>query len=180
MFATPSCFAISRRLLRFALILLRGSARNYFQICDASQPRQDLLLNAVREIGVIWIGAEVFKRQNGDSVCYWMADKFAFPNDSSRMTAARAIKRRCQKRAGWIAPHPFSATSEESTCAAPGLARALASVPGLRPARERTSNGALDLSPDTSDKSWKDRDLFSDLTGAVAAARCPSSSLIVS
>src|SRR5206468_2717411 len=38
---------------RFALILLRGSARNDFQVCDARQPRQDLLLNPVAEIGVI-------------------------------------------------------------------------------------------------------------------------------
>ena len=67
MFATPSCFAISREISRFALILLRGSARNYFQIRDASQPRQDLLLDAISEIGVIWIGAEIFKRKNGDA-----------------------------------------------------------------------------------------------------------------
>ena len=49
MFATPSCFAISREIPGFALILLRGSARNDFQIRDASQPRQDLLLNAVQQ-----------------------------------------------------------------------------------------------------------------------------------
>ena len=63
MFATPSCFAISREIARFALIALRGSARNDFQIRDASQPRQDLLLDAVSKIGVIRIGAEVFKRK---------------------------------------------------------------------------------------------------------------------
>ena len=59
---------------RFALILLGRSARNYFQIRDASQPRQDLVLNAVREIGVIWIAAEIFKRQNRDAGCYRTAD----------------------------------------------------------------------------------------------------------
>ena len=47
---------------RFALILLRGSARNYFQVCDARQPRQDLLLNTVAEIGVIRIAAQILKR----------------------------------------------------------------------------------------------------------------------
>ena len=42
-------------IARFALIALRGSARNYFQVCDLSQPRQDLLLDPFGEIGVIWI-----------------------------------------------------------------------------------------------------------------------------
>ncbi len=59
---------------RFALVVLRGSARNYFQVCDASQPGQDLLLDAVREIGVIWIGTEIFKRQHCDSACYRLTD----------------------------------------------------------------------------------------------------------
>src|SRR6266496_3229086 len=52
---------------RFALILLRGSTRNDFQVCDASQPRQDLLLNAVAEIGVIWIAAQILKWQHGNT-----------------------------------------------------------------------------------------------------------------
>ena len=48
----------------FALILLRGTARNHFQIRNASQPRQDLLLNAGGEIGVIWIATQIFERQH--------------------------------------------------------------------------------------------------------------------
>src|SRR5439155_164827 len=57
----------------FALIALRGSVRNYFQICDLSQPRQDFLLNAVRKIGVIRIATEVFKGQHGDAFLGWWA-----------------------------------------------------------------------------------------------------------
>ena len=45
-----------------------------FKRCNASQPRQDLLLNALGKIGVIRIGAQIFKRQNGDPVCYWMTN----------------------------------------------------------------------------------------------------------
>ena len=54
-------------IARFALIALRGSARNDFQIRDASQPRQDLLLNAVGEIGVIWIAAQIFEWKDCDA-----------------------------------------------------------------------------------------------------------------
>ncbi len=35
------------------------------------------------------------------------------------------------------------------------------------------SNDAADLSPGTSGKSWKDRDLFYGLTRAVSAVQCP-------
>src|SRR5262245_61351540 len=52
------------------------------------------------------------------------------------------------------------------------LVRRDKSVPNLRPAREPTSNGAADVSPGTSSKSLKDRDLLWDLTGAVVAVRC--------
>ena len=51
---------------RFALILLRGSARNDFQIRDASQPRQDLLLDAFREISVSFVFTQIFEWQHGD------------------------------------------------------------------------------------------------------------------
>ena len=52
---------------RFALIALRGSARDYFQIRDLSQPRQDLLLDTLSEVGVVSVGAEIFKWQHGDA-----------------------------------------------------------------------------------------------------------------
>jgi hypothetical protein len=43
------------KVARFALIPLRRSARNYFQIRDLCQSREGFLLNTIREICVIWI-----------------------------------------------------------------------------------------------------------------------------
>ena len=105
--------------------------------------------------------------------------EFTVPNRHAQ-TCCEGDQQRDKHGRAWISSHPFAAMCEKSTWLRAGLARALANVPGLRPARERTSNGALDLSRGTSGRSSKDRDLFSDLTGAVVAARCPSSSLIVS
>src|SRR6266498_2552560 len=56
-------------------------------------------------------------------------------------------------------------------CAGPESARGATSVQDLRPVREPTSNDAWDLSRGISGKSSKGRDLLSDSTGAVAAAR---------
>src|SRR4030095_2533843 len=55
-------------ILRLALIALRGSARNYFQICDAGQSRQDLLLDTISQVGVIRIGTEVLKWKYRDAL----------------------------------------------------------------------------------------------------------------
>src|SRR6266536_780059 len=63
--------------------------------------------------------------------------------------------------------------AQQLRCAGLGLARALASAQDLRPTRERKGNGAAALSPDTSSRLWKGRDLLSDSTGAVTAARFP-------
>ena len=55
-------------IARCALITLRGSARNYFQIRDAGQSRQDLFLNAIGEVGVSGIETEVFERKHCDTL----------------------------------------------------------------------------------------------------------------
>src|SRR5439155_11541755 len=65
---------------------------------------------------------------------------------------------------------PISLLARKLPCAAPESVRALASVRDLRLARERTSSDALDLSPDTSDKLLRGRDLFSDLRSVDFAA----------
>ena len=57
-------------------------------------------------------------------------------------------------------------------CVGLGSAHALASVPNLRPGRERKNTGAVDLSRGICGKLLRGRDLFSDLTDAVAAAQC--------
>src|SRR5215470_4792774 len=54
------------KIARLALILLRGSARNHFQIRDFSQTRQDFLLDAISEISVLWIAAQILKGQDRD------------------------------------------------------------------------------------------------------------------
>src|SRR5437868_15034449 len=54
------------KIARFALILLRRSAGNHLQIRDFSQTRQHFLLDAVSEISVLWIAAQVLKRQDRD------------------------------------------------------------------------------------------------------------------
>src|SRR4029453_17850575 len=75
-------------IARLALILLRRSARNYFQICDLSQPRQDFRLDAIGKIRVIWIAAEIFERQNRDTLlrrqCRYIRLPRIKPNDQAR------------------------------------------------------------------------------------------------
>ena len=56
------------KIARFVLIALRGSARNHFQIRDASQPGQDLLLDTISEVSVIRIGTEVLKGKHSDAL----------------------------------------------------------------------------------------------------------------
>ena len=46
----------------------------------------------------------------------------------------------------------ISALGQQLRCAGLGLVRALATAQGLLPTQERKSNGAVDLSPDTSGK----------------------------
>ena len=52
------------------------------------QFRQDLILYAICEIGVIWIAVEVFKRKHRDSLCYRMPDKFNFQTIQPVATAS--------------------------------------------------------------------------------------------
>src|SRR5215813_3609515 len=97
-------------IVRFAVIALRGSARNYFQIRDASQARQDFILDALGEIGVVWIVTQVVKRKNGDSVCYHrMLDKFGFPNNPSS-SCCQSDQSCRQERTRWISADPFLPT----------------------------------------------------------------------
>src|SRR4030095_6532102 len=56
------------KIASFALIQLRGSARNYFQIRNASQSCQDLLVATICEVSVSRIGTEVLKREHSDAL----------------------------------------------------------------------------------------------------------------
>src|SRR5262249_5382773 len=53
-----------------ALIALRRSARDHFQIRDLSQPRQDLLLDTVCKISICFVFTQVFKRKHCDAF-FW-------------------------------------------------------------------------------------------------------------
>ncbi len=141
--------------------------------------RQDVVLHAIDERGVFFLLAQIFKRQNGDSVCYRMSNKFTFPNDPSR-SCRQSDEGRCKQRAGWIAPHPFSSTRLRFQCAALRSAHALANVPNLRPAREQKSTDALDLSRDTSGRLLRGRDRFLDLTTRGCRGSVSSSNWMVS
>src|SRR5262245_54948649 len=54
-------------IARLALIPLRRSTRDHFQIRDPSQPRQDFLLDALCKISVGFVLAQVCKRQYRDA-----------------------------------------------------------------------------------------------------------------
>src|SRR4029077_5110486 len=66
-------------IARFTLIALGGSARHHFQIGDAGQSRQDLLLDTISEVGVIWIRTEVLKWKHSNAL--WNYDRgFTVPD----------------------------------------------------------------------------------------------------
>src|SRR4030095_885261 len=48
----------------FALITLRRSARNHFQITDLGEARQDFFLDPIGKISVIRIAAQILKGQD--------------------------------------------------------------------------------------------------------------------
>ena len=54
------------QILRPASVALGRGARDHLQIADLGQPGQDFVLDAVGEKGVVLLGAEVFKWQDGD------------------------------------------------------------------------------------------------------------------
>ena len=55
-----------RQILRPAAIALGRGPRDHLQIADLGQPGQDFVLDTVGKIGVVLVGAKVFKRQDGD------------------------------------------------------------------------------------------------------------------
>ena len=54
------------QLLRLRPIRQRRRARDHLQVTDLRQPRDDLVLHAVGEIGVRLVFAQVFERQDRD------------------------------------------------------------------------------------------------------------------
>ena len=50
------------------LVKIRRSAADYFEVSDFRQIRQNLLLDAGREVGVLRLGAKIFEWENGDAL----------------------------------------------------------------------------------------------------------------
>jgi hypothetical protein len=56
------------QVFRFALILHCRRTRDDLQVADAGEFGQDLALNAVGEIGIVWVTAQIFERQDRDAL----------------------------------------------------------------------------------------------------------------
>ena len=53
-------------VVRFPLVLHHRRARNHFQIANLRQVGEHVVLNPVREKGILFVGAQVFKGQDRD------------------------------------------------------------------------------------------------------------------
>src|SRR4029453_4068079 len=102
------------KIVSFVLIQWRGSARNYFQICNASQSRQNLLVDTISEVSVSRIGTEVLKREHSDAFFGRSKKKLAFPKNPAQGRCQS--NRQCdQSSNSWFPSHPFAGVCEKST-----------------------------------------------------------------
>src|SRR6478672_2647550 len=97
--------------ISFATVIHDTRSADDFQVADLGQLGQNVVLHAISKGRVLFLLAEVFKRQNGNSGCYWLPDKFTFPNDPGG-GRCQSNQRCRQKRAARVAPHPFCASRE--------------------------------------------------------------------
>ena len=58
------------QVIRRALVFLRRSARDHFQIRHLGQARQNFILDSLGEVGVIRVTAQVVERQNRDRLLW--------------------------------------------------------------------------------------------------------------
>ena len=63
------------KITRLTLILLRRTARDHLENGDPGKPSQNLLLDAVGKVGVIWIAAQVFKRKHRDAFFHGSSER---------------------------------------------------------------------------------------------------------
>src|SRR4030095_10522097 len=106
--------------ISFATLIHNTRPTDDFQVGDFGQLGQHVVLHTIHERAVFFLLAQIFKRQNGDSICYRTTDKFTFPNDpaSGRYQSDQG---RCQQRTRWIASHPFFATRDDASVAGADL-----------------------------------------------------------
>ena len=87
-------FADLARIMRLPAIRHDRGARDHFQVADLGQVRQEIVLDAVSEIGVLRVVAEIRERQDGDRFLETVggtrtAEKIAGHNRNTRPVSAR-------------------------------------------------------------------------------------------
>src|SRR5438034_4824943 len=100
--------------ISFATVIHNTRPADDFQIGDLCQLGQNVVLHTIGEGGVPFLLTQIFERQNSDSGCYRMSNKFTFPNDPAS-GRRQCDQRRCQYSAGWISPYPFLPASENTS-----------------------------------------------------------------
>src|SRR5437762_9942601 len=67
--------------ISFAAIFHHTAPADDFQVADFRQLGQDVILHTVSKGRVLFLIAQIFKRQNSDSSCWRLPDQFTFPNN---------------------------------------------------------------------------------------------------
>src|SRR6266513_873925 len=67
--------------ISFAAVIHHAGPADHLEIGDFCQLGQNVVLHAIGKVCVLFLIAQIFKWQNGDSVVYRMSNKFTFPND---------------------------------------------------------------------------------------------------
>src|SRR5207248_273275 len=99
--------------IAFAAIFHHAGPADDFQVADLRQLGQDVILHTISKRAIFLLLAEIFKRQNGDSSCWRLPDKFTFPHDPA--SGRRQTNQRCHEECScWISPDPFPSSGENS------------------------------------------------------------------
>src|SRR5437867_10953166 len=99
--------------ISLATVIHDAGPADDFEIGDPRELREDIVLHAIDKRRIAFVVAQIFKRENGNPVRQGTRDKFTFPNNPAR-SCRQCHQRRCKYRAGWIAPHPFLSSRENS------------------------------------------------------------------
>src|SRR5205814_6915078 len=99
--------------ISFAAIFHHAVAADYFEIADLRHFGQNVVLHTIGKGGLFFLLVQIFKRQNCDSSCWRLPDKFTFPHDPA--SGRRQTNQRCHEECTcWIAPDPFPSSRENS------------------------------------------------------------------
>src|SRR6476661_11237090 len=67
--------------ISFATVLHHAGPANDFQVGDLRQLGQYVVLQTIGKGRVLFLLAQVFKRENGDSSWYWLPNQLTFPHN---------------------------------------------------------------------------------------------------